>query len=480
MAHRSTPSEALPLKQRMHEPRDPDLTAAAAAAAPGSEANIDPHSDPDVSPFADPGAASANPFSDPLHAPVSAHLQDNLGHSNSSPYEEEFTQIPGPETPTPAQDPDDTFLRRRLRRRKWIIGGAVIFVIITSITLSTTLGIVFGGRSDSSSSSSTPTNTLSGTVGAVTFTDPSNPSTYVPDSNLHNSFYGIDYVPFGAYAPECGISQNNVTEDVVLLSQLTTRVRTYSAQCGQAGMILEGIKQTGVHLGVYLAVNLTMNETALYEETSALAQTLEQYGTANVLGVIVGNQFITSYLSEHNTTDPASQPGQNAAGYVSSQLASMRATLSALNLSHAVPVGIADGANVFTPSLLGEVDFFMQNGMPYRSNVSLQNAAQWTMTTYSSTTSALSNTTHYIGETGWPSSVLPGDTQEPTATPQSLQTFLDGFVCQANGNETGYFWYEAFDELWREGMYGGAEGGWGVFTSDKKLKNVLLPNCSHV
>ncbi len=30
-----------------------------------------------------------------------------------------------------------------------------------------------------------------------------------------------------------------------------------------------------------------------------------------------------------------------------------------------------------------------------------------------------------------------------------LQTFLDGYVCDANKNGTGYFWFELYDEEWR-------------------------------
>jgi len=31
----------------------------------------------------------------------------------------------------------------------------------------------------------------------------------------------------------------------------------------------------------------------------------------------------------------------------------------------------------------------------------------------------------------------------------NLQKFLDTYVCQANKNGTGYFYFEAFDEKWK-------------------------------
>ena len=31
----------------------------------------------------------------------------------------------------------------------------------------------------------------------------------------------------------------------------------------------------------------------------------------------------------------------------------------------------------------------------------------------------------------------------------NLQEFLNTYVCQANQNQTGYFYFEAFDETWK-------------------------------
>ena len=45
------------------------------------------------------------------------------------------------------------------------------------------------------------------------------------------------------------------------------------------------------------------------------------------------------------------------------------------------------------------------------------------------------------------------------------QTFLDTFVCQANNNGTGYFFFEYFDETWKDAEFGGVEGHWGLFYS---------------
>jgi len=47
----------------------------------------------------------------------------------------------------------------------------------------------------------------------------------------------------------------------------------------------------------------------------------------------------------------------------------------------------------------------------------------------------------------------------------SLQTFLDTFVCDANANGVGYFFFEFSNEEWKRAKYGGIEGEWGLFYS---------------
>lgn len=58
----------------------------------------------------------------------------------------------------------------------------------------------------------------------------------------------------------------------------------------------------------------------------------------------------------------------------------------------------------------------------------------------------------YIAETGWPSGANEtsqltyvndnGQATGAVAGLDNLQTFLDGYVCEANKNGTGYFWCE--------------------------------------
>ena len=65
------------------------------------------------------------------------------------------------------------------------------------------------------------------------------------------------------------------------------------------------------------------------------------------------------------------------------------------------------------------------------------------------------------------------------ASVANLQIFLDNFVCQANANNTNYFFFEYFDEVWKDVQFGGVEGYWGLFYANRTLKSgITIPDCS--
>ena len=132
----------------------------------------------------------------------------------------------------------------------------------------------------------------------------------------------------------------------------------------------------------------------------------------------------------------------------------------------------------------------MSNVHPWFANVSVEEAAGWTNTFFQEQNVAVANTLSnkpqmFIAETGWPtkSSDAGNESNGPsTASVSGLQTFLDTFVCQANQNGTGYFYFEVrisvvrcsrgadpvvqfFDETWKDQEFGGVEGHWGLFYS---------------
>jgi len=135
--------------------------------------------------------------------------------------------------------------------------------------------------------------------------------------------------------------------------------------------------------------------------------------------------------------------------------------------------------------VLQSIEFGMSNVHPWFANTSIDTAAAWTAQFFQEqnvdVAKALSNNpTMYIAETGWPtksSDAGNANNGASDASEPNLQTFIDTFVCQANSNRTGYFFFELCDEDWKDKQFGGVEGWWGLFYQNRTLKNIKIPDC---
>jgi exo-beta-1,3-glucanase (GH17 family) len=151
----------------------------------------------------------------------------------------------------------------------------------------------------------------------------------------------------------------------------------------------------------------------------------------------------------------------------------MRQTLAALNLPKTLEVGTSEAGSYFATAVLSGIDYGMANVHPWFANTTIGDAAPWTFNFFAETDVAPAQLvpkppTMWIAETGWPTQstgTAATDGRAPDAEPgvPALQTFLDGFLCQANANGTGYFFFEFADEPWKDAQFGGVEGWWGIF-----------------
>ncbi|KAE9406777.1 glycoside hydrolase [Gymnopus androsaceus JB14] len=324
-------------------------------------------------------------------------------------------------------------------KRKWIMAVAIV---------GTVLGVVLSRKSSSSSSK----DSVSG-----------DPSQFTKDSRLKQSFWGIAYTPEGTLYPDCGAKLSDVVTDIQLLSQLTTRIRLYGADCNTTALVLDAIQLTKVNM-------------------SMLSR---HYGTDHIAGVTVGNEFILDYLNANSATDPNSATGNAGAAILTAFINDTKTMLSDMSVS--LKIGNADAGSYFNDLVLEDVDYGMANVHPWFANVSIDDAAGWTWDFFETNDVALakelSNTPDMsIAETGWPtkSSDAGNESNGPsTASEANLQTFLNTFVCQANANGTEYFFFEYFDETWKDEEYGGVEVRFSCFTGYiRTLKNIEIPDCS--
>ncbi|KAF9048621.1 glycoside hydrolase family 17 protein [Panaeolus papilionaceus] len=363
------------------------------------------------------------------------------------------------------------------------VGLAVVgIIIIIAVVLGIVLSKKSGEKSSSSSSSSGST-----ANGAVTQTNPSDPSTFVKDPNLHQSFYGIAYTPVGSQLPDCGNSLAAVIEDIQILSQLTKRIRLYGADCNQTALVLEAIKQTKVDMTVWVGNYpiATDNGAAYQRQRDILKAAIQTYGTDHIGGVTVGNEFMLNYVTDAGVQDPNSAIANTGAQMLISFIQDTRNMLSGMSVN--LPVGNSDAGSYFNNQVLQAVDYGLANVHPWFANQSASAAAGWTADFFQQNDVELAQSmsnkpTMYIAETGWPTKSSDAGNANNGASPASipnLQLFLNDFVCQANTNGTRYFFFEFCDEDWKDKQFGGVEGWWGIFNQDRTLKSgITIPNCT--
>ncbi|KAH9218215.1 glycoside hydrolase superfamily [Leptodontidium sp. 2 PMI_412] len=366
------------------------------------------------------------------------------------------------------------------KKRKWWILGGVAFLLL-AIAGGVAGGILGSQNSKSNSSTPTPQGDSASTDTASNGDlnkDSAEIKKLLGNTKLHKVFPGIDYTPMYTQYPDClsyPASQNNVTRDLAVLSQLTNVVRLYGTDCNQTEMVIHSIDQLGlkdtvkVWMGVWQDKNATTNKRQLDQMYSIF----DKYGADPFVGVIVGNEV----LFRQDMT-PAE---------LKTVLAGVKTNLTAAGIN--VPLASSDLGDDWTADLASEVDYVMANIHPFFAGVDSQSAAAWTWDFWQSHDVILKTdvTKHIISETGWPSTGGTGCGGAATCTNGSvagiteMNSFMDDWVCQALANGTNYFWFEAFDEPWKIKFDEPGkewEDKWGLMDVNRNLKpGVNIPDC---
>jgi exo-beta-1,3-glucanase (GH17 family) len=361
---------------------------------------------------------------------------------------------------------------------RWIVGVVVAILIIGGIA-----GGVVGGilSKKNSSTSSTAGSGQSASDDTSTNGDLNKNSAEIQalmnNKNLHKVFPAIDYTPMYTQYPGCltyPASQNNVTRDLAVLSQLTNTIRLYGTDCNQTELLLHSIDQLGLNgtIKVWMGVWLDNNATTNARQLAQMYDIFSTHGSASFVGVIVGNEVL--FREDMTTTQ------------LEDVITGVKSNLTSMGIS--LPVASSDLGDNWTAELASKVDYVMANIHPFFAGVTAEVAASWTWDFWQTHDVSLTSAQKsIISETGWPSQ---GGTDCGGATSctngsvagiSEMNTFMDNWVCQALENGTDYFWFEAFDEPWKI-VYDTPgedwEDHWGLMDVNRNLKpGVTIPSC---
>ncbi|KAF3939559.1 hypothetical protein ABW19_dt0200445 [Dactylella cylindrospora] len=185
--------------------------------------------------------------------------------------------------------------KKASKKSKWII-AAVVIVILLLAGGGAAAGVLLTRKNNGSSGSSSSVNPEEDAVDAPPVTgNTDSVKALLNNPNLHKSFYGMDYTPLNAIYPEClkwPPTQNNITKDIAVISQLTTRLRLYGNDCNQTEMVLEAIKLLDVDLKVWMGIYIDNNQTTNDRQLSQMYSILDTYGQDPFIGVVLGNEAL--------------------------------------------------------------------------------------------------------------------------------------------------------------------------------------------
>lgn len=366
--------------------------------------------------------------------------------------------------------------RKGSKKWKWAVIIGVGLIIAAAIVC----GILFGVVFKQNSGGSTSTADGSSTSDDLDINSPQIKA-LLNNKNLHKVFPGIDYTPINTQYPAClsnPPSQNNVTMDLAVLSQLTNTIRLYGTDCNQTEMTLHALDKLGMNdtIKVWLGVWQDNNQTTNARQLAQMWDILDKYGEKPFKGLIVANEIL--FREQMTVTE------------LSDLLDSVRKNVTAKGMS--LPVATSDLGDNWTAELAEASDYVMANIHPFFGGVNAEDAASWTWNFWSQNDGPYfkSNASNnIIAETGWPSqggtdcgtTSITDCPDASVAGIDQLNQYMEDWVCAALSNGTQYFWFEAFDEPWKIEFDTSTEkweDHWGLMDVDRNLKDgVTIPDC---
>ncbi|KAH3678184.1 hypothetical protein WICPIJ_008902, partial [Wickerhamomyces pijperi] len=288
--------------------------------------------------------------------------------------------------------------------------------------------------------------------------------------NLTNVFYGMDYAPKNVMYPTCGANMHDIMLDVALLSQVTSRIRTYGTQCNQAKYILDSIQTLNLNMSLALGIWIGPQDNINRLQLLDMKAILRKYPRKYFESIYIGNEVL--FREEQND--------ETLADYIIDTKKFIHE-----ELQWDLPVGTSELGSRASEPLMAVADIYGANVHPFFNGDSILGASQWVFDFVKYQIDPMleklgeDSPDVVISEIGWPYGG--GKFKDSVAGKRQMQLFLSSWICDQRTKGIPWYFFEAFDEPWKE-IYNTEdakwETQWGLFTVDRKMKDgIVLPRC---
>jgi len=255
---------------------------------------------------------------------------------------------------------------------------------------------------------------------------------------------GIAYSPYrDCQSPDSTEqpSREDIMQDLEIISQMANGIRTYSSTGINADVpALARAKGLRVSVGIWLTNDREANEREI-------AGLITLANTVDLESVIVGNEV----LLRNDLTE-------------SELITYILRVKDAVN----VPVTTAEIGGILLqhPKVMEAVDFQMVHLYPFWDGKPIEGAAQVVANDYHAIQDQSGGKRVVIGETGWPAAGPVNGSAVPS--PENQARFAKEFLTVASAENIEFYYFDAFDEMWK--TEGGVGAYWGLLSADRNFK----------